>query len=133
MRLRVHHSEPRHDAIANVRAAVRLRDEGKSYEQVGKELGITGLAANKLVRPWTDWVDDGAIVVERPLQLYKRHPCAEPQSRALHRVRAAVDLFDRGLTHKEIGAVLGLSPSRVLRIVERWGQWVRERRLNIAA
>jgi hypothetical protein len=50
MSLRVPNSEPRRDAIANVRAAVRLRDEGKSYEQVSKELAITGMAANKLVR-----------------------------------------------------------------------------------
>jgi hypothetical protein len=53
MRLRVPHSEPRRDAIANVRAAVPLRDEGKSYEQVGKELGITGMAATKLAKCWT--------------------------------------------------------------------------------
>jgi hypothetical protein len=52
------HSEPPRDAIANVRAAVRLRDEGKSYEQAGKELGKTGMAHNKLVRRWTQWVHE---------------------------------------------------------------------------
>jgi hypothetical protein len=53
MRLRVPNSEPRRDAIANVRAAVRLRDEGKTYEQVAKALGITGMAANMLAKCWT--------------------------------------------------------------------------------
>jgi hypothetical protein len=56
MRLRVPHSEPRRDAIANVRAAVRLCDEGLTYREIGERLGCTQVNAHRLIARWGDWV-----------------------------------------------------------------------------
>jgi hypothetical protein len=41
-----------------VRAAVRLRDEGKTYKEIGEALGITWVAAWKLTKRWTEWVHE---------------------------------------------------------------------------
>lgn len=50
------HREPRRDALANVRAAVRMHDEGRFYSEIGEALHISKVAAWKLVKRWTEWV-----------------------------------------------------------------------------
>jgi len=51
-------NEPRRNAITHVRAAVRLRDEGKTYKEIGEALGITCAAAWKLTKRWAEWVHE---------------------------------------------------------------------------
>jgi hypothetical protein len=46
-----------------VRAAVRLRNEGKSYRAIANALGISGPAAFKLVQRWADWVRERRLVI----------------------------------------------------------------------
>jgi hypothetical protein len=50
MRLRVSNSEPRRDAIANGRYAVRLRDAGMTYDEIGCALNRSAPSVFTLVR-----------------------------------------------------------------------------------
>jgi hypothetical protein len=62
-----------------------------------------------------------------------RGPNREPRRDALVTFRAAVRLRDEGLTYRDIAAELGRTPASVLKLVHRWGDWVRTRRVVIPA